>query len=184
MDHDAHKHILFALVASYPCKNRFNLLRKPRFVLKIIKHVGSFVKYFRLVSFSSFGDIGANMLIYTFPILFIATLGCLYLHLGKKYVDCDAEGYGVLLFYVVDFFFSFPSHLINQRSFVLRNVENSGLASWKRPVLVNGPLGIVSWTELPFLTMFIAMLVWSFSSYLHGMFAIVTQQAVHEGEHL
>jgi hypothetical protein len=40
LDHDAHKHILFALVASYPCKNRFNdILRKARFVLKIIKHV-------------------------------------------------------------------------------------------------------------------------------------------------
>lgn len=127
------------------------------------------------------------MLIYTFPILFIATLGCLYLHLGKKYVDYDTEGYGVLLFYVVAIFlfsFFFPSHLINQRSFVLRNVENSGLASWKRPVLVKGPLGIVSWIELPFLTMFIAMLVWSFSSYLHGMFANVTQQAAHEGEHV
>jgi len=33
-----------------------------------------------------------------------------------------------------------------------RNMENSGLASWKRPVLlVKGPLGIVSWIELSFL---------------------------------
>ncbi|GLT78043.1 hypothetical protein SLA2020_495920 [Shorea laevis] len=103
-----------------------------------------------------FGKQGANMLIYTFPILFIATLGCLYLHLGKKNVDSDTE----------------------------RNVENSRLASWKRPVLVKGPLGIVSWIELSFLTMFIGMLVWSFASYLHGMFANVTQQAAHEGEHV
>ncbi|XP_062149742.1 ferric reduction oxidase 2-like [Alnus glutinosa] len=103
-----------------------------------------------------FGRQGANMLIYTFPILFIATMGCLYLHLGKINVDYETE----------------------------RNVVNSCLASWKRPVLVKGPLGIVSWIELCFLTMFIAMLVWSFSSYLHGMFANVTQQAAHEGEHV
>jgi hypothetical protein len=33
-----------------------------------------------------------------------------------------------------------------------RNMEISGLASWKRPVLlVKGPLGIVSWIELSFL---------------------------------
>lgn len=46
-----------------------------------------------------------------------------------------------------------------------------------RPVLVKGPLGIVSWTELSFLAMFITLLVWSFSSYLHGMFANINQQA-------
>jgi hypothetical protein len=37
-------------------------------------------------------------------------------------------------------------------------MENSDLASWKRPVLlVKGPLGIVSWIELSFLTMFTCM---------------------------
>ena len=30
---------------------------------------------------------GANILIYTFPVLFITVLGCLYLHQGKNDVD-------------------------------------------------------------------------------------------------
>jgi len=54
--------------------------------------------------------------------------------------------------------------------------------SWKMPTLVNGPLGIVSWIELAFLAMFSALLVWSFSSYLHAMFANVAQEAIQERE--
>ncbi|KAM7491585.1 hypothetical protein LguiA_034506 [Lonicera macranthoides] len=99
------------------------------------------------VDSSFFGQQGTNILIYTFPILLIAALACLYLHLEKK----DVHHYH----------------------------ESAKGSIWdilRRPALVRGPLGIVSWTELWFLIMFIALLVWSFSSYLHSMFANITQQ--------
>lgn len=53
--------------------------------------------------------------------------------------------------------------------------EFSPPALWRRPAIVKCPLGIVSWTELSFLFMFIALFVWSFSAYLHGMFANITR---------
>ncbi|XP_044505692.1 ferric reduction oxidase 2-like [Mangifera indica] len=97
-----------------------------------------------------FGKEGTFMLIYTLPILFVASLGCLYLHLGNNNgQSCE--------------------------------VKNSKFASWKRPVLVKGPLGIVSWTELSFLIMFVALLIWSFVSYLHAMFANISKQAAAQG---
>ncbi|KAK6135252.1 hypothetical protein DH2020_031024 [Rehmannia glutinosa] len=103
-----------------------------------------------------FGQQGANILIYCFPILLIATLGCLYLHLDK-YSD-DSQN-------------STP--------------KVSHFASWRQPVLVKGPLGIVSWTELSFLVMFVALLVWSFSAYVHGMFKNITRQSSSKmGEHV
>ncbi|CAK9176894.1 unnamed protein product [Ilex paraguariensis] len=98
---------------------------------------------------------GAKILIYTFPILLIATLGCLYLHLNKTYGDD-----------------------VDERSNA--SGKSYRLASWRRPALVKGLLGIVSWTELSFLLMFIAFLVWSFSAYLHGMFANITQLSAAE----
>ncbi|XP_021827109.1 ferric reduction oxidase 2-like [Prunus avium] len=94
---------------------------------------------------------GAEVLIYPFPILFIATVGCFLLHRRKK-----------------------KAHENNQR------VQWSFWASWKRPALVKGPLGIVSWIELSFVVMVIALLVWSISSYLHNMFA--TAHAAVKGE--
>ncbi|XP_057979341.1 ferric reduction oxidase 2-like [Malania oleifera] len=87
-----------------------------------------------------FGSQGSVLLIHTFPVLFIAVLGCVYLHLGNKLTENELESKRRL-----------PAIL-------------------KRPVLVKGPLGIVSGTELAFFLMFIALLVWSFSSYLHLSF--------------
>ncbi|CAL0315051.1 unnamed protein product [Lupinus luteus] len=53
----------------------------------------------------------------------------------------------------------------------------------KRPVLIKGPLGIVSGTELAFLLMFIALLIWSFASFLHYGFATFTPQlAAKDGQ--
>ncbi|XVE64268.1 hypothetical protein DITRI_Ditri07aG0087100 [Diplodiscus trichospermus] len=98
-----------------------------------------------------FGRQGAIMLIYTFPILFIAAMGCIYLHLGKKQADRNVDG----------------------------KVPTSGLATLKQPVIVKGPLGIVSWMELSFLTMFIVLLAWSTTSYLNGMFVNIKQMAAH-----
>ncbi|KAA8520659.1 hypothetical protein F0562_014915 [Nyssa sinensis] len=94
-----------------------------------------------------FGKQGLNILIYTFPILLISALGCIYLHLGKK----ESDNY-------------------NMES----NFGKHQLTSWKRPVIVKG-LGIVTWTELAFFIMFIALLVWTFSSFLHVFFSRITE---------
>ncbi|XP_059654218.1 ferric reduction oxidase 2-like [Cornus florida] len=100
-----------------------------------------------------FGIQGATMLFFTFPILFIAVLGCVYHHLGKQTSDNNTES------------------------------KKHQLELWKRPVLIMKGLGIVSRIELAFLVMFIALLVWSFSSYLHISFAKITpQSAANSGE--
>ncbi|XP_022888916.1 ferric reduction oxidase 2-like [Olea europaea var. sylvestris] len=100
-------------------------------------------KYSCLIIFA-----GANILIYSFPVLFVAALGCLYLQL-EKYIDRSKD----------------------------ETPKESRFASWRRPALVNGPLGIVSWIELSFLVMFLALLVWSFSAYVHSMFKNITRQS-------
>ncbi|XP_058086670.1 ferric reduction oxidase 2-like [Magnolia sinica] len=101
-----------------------------------------------------FGTQGANMLTFTFPILFIAALGCVYLHLRKK----DGSYNGC-------------------------NGRNQRLAIWRRPAIVKGPLGIVSGIELAFSSMFVALLIWCFSSFLHvGFKAVNAQSAQADGE--
>jgi len=47
-------------------------------------------------------------------------------------------------------------------------------------MLVKGPLGIVSITEIAFLLMFIALLVWSFTTYLHNDFTTITSKSEAE----
>ncbi|KAK3220449.1 hypothetical protein Dsin_014419 [Dipteronia sinensis] len=101
-----------------------------------------------------FGNQGAAMLIYLFPILFIATLGCLYLHFEKNTIDHRGK----------------------------KETKNSRFSLWKQPAMVKRPLGIVSWIELSFLSMFIALVAWSASSYFYRMFQHITQQASQEGE--
>lgn len=101
-----------------------------------------------------FGQQGSTILVYTFPILFIATLAGLYLHLEQKLSNHNTES----------------------------EVGFLGLASWKRPLLVNGPLGIVSVTEFFFIITFVLLLIWSFCSYLRGMFASVALDAAKQRE--
>ncbi|KAK6920087.1 Ferric reductase, NAD binding domain, partial [Dillenia turbinata] len=101
-----------------------------------------------------FGKQGANLLVFTFPVLLTASLGCVYLHLGKK-LSGNAEG----------------------------KSKKSRLAAWKRPALVKGPLGIVSRIELAFFVMFIVLLVWSLSMYLKNGFARITpMSAANHGQ--
>ncbi|KAK6786751.1 hypothetical protein RDI58_015276 [Solanum bulbocastanum] len=95
-----------------------------------------------------FGQQGSNILIYTFPGLFIATLGCIFLHLAK-YANAHDE----------------------------RTSKGTRFALWSRPAITKGPLGIVSWIELCFLFMFTALLIWSISSYTHGMVKTITRQS-------
>ncbi|XP_031393556.1 ferric reduction oxidase 2-like isoform X2 [Punica granatum] len=99
------------------------------------------------------GTQGAKLLIYTFPVLFIATLSSVYLHLGKKLNDFQKMG---------------------------SDGKKDMLARWKQPVLVKGPLGIVSLFELSFFVMFIALLVWSFSTYLHNSLSTITAASIAE----
>lgn len=59
---------------------------------------------------------------------------------------------------------------------------NKALWKWKRPIIIKG-LGIVSRIELTFLVMFITLLVWAFSNYLHMSFAKITPaSAAKDGE--
>ncbi|KAF5184395.1 Ferric reduction oxidase, partial [Thalictrum thalictroides] len=103
------------------------------------------------------GKQGGPLLLHTFPILFIAALGCVYLHLEKKrgITNCSERA----------------------------AEEKNAVSLWKQPVFVKGPLGIVFWTELAFIVMFIALLVWSFAAYLKiGFSQIVPQLAAESGE--
>ncbi|KAK9749434.1 hypothetical protein RND81_02G125300 [Saponaria officinalis] len=87
------------------------------------------------------------ILIFTSPVILIAVLGSVYAHLSKT-----ARDYGGI------------------------RKKNRWLAKWRRPVLVKGPLGVVSSIELIFLIMFIALLIWSLSIYLHVGYTRITLQ--------
>ncbi|KAK6239803.1 hypothetical protein QUC31_005272 [Theobroma cacao] len=93
-----------------------------------------------------FGTQGSNILIWTFPVLLVAALGSLYLHLGKN---------------------------LNE-NVLHSNERKRRLALWKRPLLVKGPLGIVSGIELAFLIMFISLLIWTLATYLHNGLPTIT----------
>ncbi|RDY08386.1 Ferric reduction oxidase 2, partial [Mucuna pruriens] len=111
---------------------------------------------------SIFGKQGAILLVYISPILFIAVLGCVYIHLAKKSNSVIMERYGKVVLIIWFCFISCSSY------------------GKKRLVLVRGPFGIVSGTELVFLFMFIVLLVWSFSIYLHNSFAKITPKSSAE----
>ncbi|MED6185475.1 hypothetical protein PIB30_057400 [Stylosanthes scabra] len=83
-----------------------------------------------------------------------ATLASLYLHLESKRSDCNTRS-------KVGFF---------------------GLVSWKKPLLVNGSLGIISLRELSLIFMFLLYLIWSLYSYLHDWFQQVALLAANEGD--
>ncbi|XP_030468309.2 ferric reduction oxidase 2 [Syzygium oleosum] len=103
-----------------------------------------------------FGNQGYTILMFTFPVLFIACLGCVYLHLGNKSSEPRVGKNGM--------------------------ERNKGLAMWKRPVLVRGPLGIVSWIEVAFFVMFMALLVWSFATYLRNSFLNIDRTGPTDGD--
>ncbi|CAI9274041.1 unnamed protein product [Lactuca saligna] len=88
-----------------------------------------------------FREQGTNLVLFSFPIMFLASLGCIYLHFQKKSRS--------------------ESNLTRRR----------WLDVWKRPLIVTNLLGIVSVMELVFAAMFIALLGWSLYNYLHVSFA-------------
>ncbi|XP_065859679.1 ferric reduction oxidase 2-like isoform X2 [Euphorbia lathyris] len=91
---------------------------------------------------SYFGYQGVPFLIVFFPLLFIAVIGCLYLHLGNTPVI----------------------------------TKNGRKAKLGKPMLVKGPLGIVSGIELAFLIMFIALLTWTLTIYIRNSFSTITPE--------
>ncbi|KAL7203348.1 hypothetical protein ACSBR2_016607 [Camellia fascicularis] len=101
-----------------------------------------------------FGFQGPTILVYTFPVLFIAVMSCVYLHLGKQVSDNSTE-----------------------RS----NGKKHKFGSWKRPMIIKG-LGIVCGIELAMFVMFIALLIWSFSAHLRIFFSDVGRQAMQKGD--
>nr|KYP77111.1 hypothetical protein KK1_021382 [Cajanus cajan] len=101
-----------------------------------------------------FGAAGGDILLYTFPVLLAATLGCVYIHLAKTLNDSNVESN--------------------------RNAKKRESTIWKRPMLTKGPLGIVSATELVFLLMFIALLVWTFIISIQISFAGITAESAAE----
>ncbi|KAH0733236.1 hypothetical protein KY289_004424 [Solanum tuberosum] len=102
---------------------------------------------------STFFDIqGPIMMNFTFPILFIAVLGCLYVHLEKKKCDIVTSSY--------------------------RNKD--WLKILKKPKIIK-PLGIVTWIELFFLAMFIILCVWYFSAFVYFHYSTITTYAATKG---
>lgn len=88
---------------------------------------------------------GKNLLLFTFPIMFIASLSCVYLHLQTKKPK--------------------PSS-----SVVAVTSTERRFASMRRPLMVRAPLGIVTTVELCFTLMFVALLIWSLYNYLYVSF--------------
>ncbi|KAL0642299.1 hypothetical protein Bca4012_040589 [Brassica carinata] len=99
-----------------------------------------------------FGLAGLTLFMLMFPMLLLACLGCLYLHLKKQKTN---------------------NHLISRE----KATGGGVLAAMRRPMLVKGPLGIVSATELIFLAMFVALLLWNFFIYLRNAFPMITPQS-------
>ncbi|XP_062120343.1 ferric reduction oxidase 4-like isoform X2 [Humulus lupulus] len=93
-----------------------------------------------------FREQGTNILLFSFPIMFIAALSCVYLHLHKKSPNSD------------------------------RGLRRR-LASWRSPVCVKAPLGIVSSVELSFAVMFVVLLIWSLANYLYVSFGSLHMHA-------
>lgn len=77
----------------------------------------------------------------------------------------------------VNFIFFLINLLIILISTYCSNGKKKRLVTLKKPMLVKGPLGIVSGTELAFLIMFMALLIWSFSVYLLNGFSNITPQS-------
>ncbi|KAH0905358.1 hypothetical protein HID58_037185 [Brassica napus] len=103
-----------------------------------------------------FGATGTTLFMYMFPMILVACLGCVYLHFKKR---------------------KSPHHID-------REIKGGVWSALRKPMLVKGPLGIVSVTEIMFLAMFVALLLWSFITYLRNKFATITpQSAAADGQY-
>ncbi|CAA7026089.1 unnamed protein product [Microthlaspi erraticum] len=100
-----------------------------------------------------FGKPGVNLLVYMFPMILLAFLGCIYLHLKKQ------------------------SSFDQLNSGVEERKKRDKFGALRRPMLVKGPLGIVTVTEVMLLTMFMALLLWSLTNYFYHTFVTITPQS-------
>ncbi|KAH1139695.1 hypothetical protein GYH30_028870 [Glycine max] len=91
-----------------------------------------------------FREQGTNLLLFTFPVMLIGALSCIYLHLHEKGTEKLPSKSG--------------------------GVVNRWLCFLRRPFLVMSPIGIVTSMEIIFALMFVALLIWSLSNYLHTSF--------------
>ncbi|CAI8604436.1 unnamed protein product [Vicia faba] len=89
--------------------------------------------------------LGVNLLLFTFPIMFIGALGGIYLHLHQEKIT---------------------QKLPSTSGGALKRC----ICYLKRPFLVMSPFGIVSAMELLFALMFVALLIWSLANYLYRSF--------------
>ncbi|KAE8816853.1 Superoxide-generating NADPH oxidase heavy chain subunit B [Hordeum vulgare] len=96
----------------------------------------------KLAALTGFGKQGVRMTVYVFPVLFVYVVACVYLHLQQKGTDPDTQ-----------------------------SRTSTRMAAWRRPVLVRGPLGIVTGIELAFLLMLVALLVWFYCAYISVEFS-------------
>ncbi|XP_045807996.1 ferric reduction oxidase 5-like isoform X2 [Trifolium pratense] len=94
-----------------------------------------------------FREQGINLLLYTFPMMFIGALSCIYLHLHQEKI----------------------TDKLHSRSAGAGALKRC-LCFLRRPFLVMSPIGIVSSMELIFALMFAALLIWSLSNYIHNSF--------------
>ncbi|CAL5209475.1 unnamed protein product [Lathyrus oleraceus] len=92
-----------------------------------------------------FREQGVNLLLFTFPIMFIGALGGIYLHLHQEHIT---------------------QNLPSTSGGALKRL----ICFLRRPFLVMSPFGIVSAMELCFALMFVALLIWSLGNYLYISF--------------
>ncbi|CAI9101896.1 OLC1v1000050C2 [Oldenlandia corymbosa var. corymbosa] len=100
-----------------------------------------------------FGLQGPIILDFTFPILFIAVLGCFYTYLGKR---MDANEVSCCK-------------------------TNDSFKFLKKPMIIKA-LGVVTWIELFFFGMFILLTLWYFSAYMHFWYEKISMVAMSRGD--
>ncbi|XP_022140908.1 ferric reduction oxidase 4-like isoform X2 [Momordica charantia] len=96
-----------------------------------------------------FREQGTNLLLFSFPIMFMAALGCVYLHLQRKNNSSEQDH---------DDHKPFSSQRGRGDSFL------------RRPVLIMNPLGILNTLEIGFAAAFVVLLIWSLANYLYISF--------------
>ncbi|KAK9666360.1 hypothetical protein RND81_14G179400 [Saponaria officinalis] len=84
------------------------------------------------------GGQGTNLFLLTFPMMLISVLGCIYIHINNK-------------------------KELSQTS----STTQKHMGSLRRPLLVLGPLGVVTTMELVFAIMGIALMSWQFGNYFY-----------------
>ncbi|PKI63526.1 hypothetical protein CRG98_016193, partial [Punica granatum] len=119
---------------------------------------------------------GTNLLLFTFPVMFIAAFGCIYLHLKKNSEKPKLSPRYELVFINISKTDDLILHGVlkmNMHGTACMHRDGKCVrlgGFWKRPAVVMAPLGVVSAIELVFGVMFITLLIWSLSNYLYVSF--------------